>query len=78
MEKQAVVSWSSAESEYRALPTVVAEICWLHSLLADLFISIKLPVEVHCDNISATYLAANPINHVRTKHLEVDLHFIRE
>ena len=37
-----------------------------------------LPIEVHCDNISATYLATNPVNHARTKHLEVDLHFVRE
>ena len=75
-KKQQTVSRSSAESEYRALAAVVADICWLRSLLADLFVFIKLPVEVHCDNISATYLAANPVNHARTKHLEVDLHFI--
>ena len=38
----------------------------------------RLPIQIFCDNISATYLAINPINHARTKHLEVDLHFVQE
>ena len=57
---------------------MVSEICWLHSVLNDLHIIPTLPIQVFCDNISTTYLATNPVNHVRTKHLEVDLHFVRE
>ena len=57
---------------------MVAEICWLRSVLNDLHIIHTLPIQVFCDNISATYLATNPVNHARTKHLEVDLHFVRE
>jgi hypothetical protein len=33
---------------------------------------------VYCDNVSASYLAANPVNHCRTKHVELDVHFVRE
>jgi len=43
-----------------------------------LYVSPCLPIEVFCDNISTTYLVVNPDNHAQTKHLEVDLHFVRE
>jgi hypothetical protein len=33
---------------------------------------------VYCDNISAIYLSTNLIQHQRTKHVEIDLHFVRE
>ncbi|KAL5577180.1 hypothetical protein UlMin_018879 [Ulmus minor] len=76
--KQKVVSRSSTESEYRAVANTVAELIWLISLLSELHItSSSLPM-VYCDNLSATYLTANPILHARTKHVEVDHHFIRE
>ncbi|KAL5548769.1 hypothetical protein UlMin_004000 [Ulmus minor] len=76
--KQKVVSRSSTESEYRAVANTVAELIWLISLLSELQItSSSLPM-VYCDNLSATYLTANPILHAQTKHVEVDHHFIRE
>ncbi|KAL5578646.1 hypothetical protein UlMin_011088 [Ulmus minor] len=76
--KQKVVSRSSTESEYRAVANTVAELIWLIYLLSELQItSSSLPM-VYCDNLSATYLTANPILHARTKHVEVDHHFIRE
>ena len=71
-KKQQMISRSSAESEYRALAVTVAEVCWIQSLLNDLQLTPRLPIEVHCDNISATSLAINPVNHTRTKHLEVE------
>ena len=76
--KQKVVSRSSTESEYRAVANIVAELVWLLRLLVELGISSKIPPIVYCDNLSATYLIANPILHARTKHIEVDHHFIRE
>ena len=76
--KQKVVSRSSTESEYRAVANIVAELVWLLRLLAELGISSKIPPMVYCDNLSATYLTANHILHARTKHIEVDHHFIRE
>ena len=74
--KQKVVSRSSTESEYRSLSDGFAEIKWLVSLLAEIGLIIKRPSIMWCDNLSAKSLAANPIQHARSKHIEVDVHFI--
>jgi histone deacetylase 1/2 len=76
--KQGVVSRSSAESEYRALADGAAEITWLENLLGELRYPLKTPPLILSDNISATYLAANPILHARTKHVEIDHHFVQD
>lgn len=76
--KQKTVSRSSTEAEYKALADTVAEVTWLEALLRELCIPvIKAPV-LWCDNLGATYLSANPVFHARTKHVEVDFHFVRE
>ena len=54
------------------------EILWLSFLLKDLHIPVKLPITLFCDNKSAQQLAANPCFHDRSKHLDMDCHFIRE
>ncbi|KAK3012794.1 hypothetical protein RJ639_008021 [Escallonia herrerae] len=77
-KKQPIVSRSSAEFEYRSVAYAVAELYWLHQLLRDLGVFLHRPVIVYCDNVSATYLAANPVFHARTKHIEIDFHFVRE
>ena len=51
---------------------------WLSFLLKDLHIPVKLPITLFCDNKSAQQLAANPCFHDRSKHLDMDRHFIRE
>ena len=33
---------------------------------------------MYCDNVSAIYLTRNPVQHQRTKHIEMDIHFVRE
>ena len=76
--KQKVVSRSSTESEYRSLSDGSAEIKWLCSLLAEIGLSVKIPSVIWCDNLSATYIATNPVFHARTKHIELDYHFIRD
>jgi histone deacetylase 1/2 len=76
--KQGVVSRSSAESEYRALADGAAEVKWLETLLGELKHPLKSPPLLLSDNISATYLAANPVFHARTKHVEIDHHFVRD
>lgn len=76
--KQGVVSRSSAESEYRAVADGAAEIQWLEILLNELGYSLRFSPLILTDNISATYLAANPIFHARTKHIEIDHHFLRD
>ncbi|XP_021985210.1 uncharacterized mitochondrial protein AtMg00810-like [Helianthus annuus] len=75
---QAVVSRSSAEAEYRGVANVVAELCWLGNLLLELRRPLRKASVVYCDNISAVYLSGNPVQHQRTKHIELDIHFVRD
>jgi hypothetical protein len=77
-KRQSTVSRSSAEAEYRAVANAVAETSWLRQLLGELFCPIRRATLVYCDNISAVYLSTNPVQHQRTKHIEIDLHFVRD
>ncbi|XP_068319739.1 uncharacterized mitochondrial protein AtMg00810-like [Pyrus communis] len=77
-KKQRTVSRSSAEAEYRVLAFACADTIWILSLLHELRVPVRLPVLMHCDNLSATYMAANPVFHARTKHIALDYHFVRE
>ena len=77
-KKQDTVSRSSTESEYKALATTTAELYWLRQVLKDLGIYLSAPPELWCDNVSALAIASNPVFHARTKHIEVDYHFVRE
>ena len=76
--KQLTVSWPSIESEYRALASIAVELCWLRQLLKDLGIFLSNPPKLWCDNVSALAITSNPVFHARTKHIEVDYHFIRD
>jgi len=77
-KRQPTVSRSSAEAEYRAVANGVAEATWLRQLLQELHQPLQSACLVYCDNVSAVYLSTNPIQHQRTKHVEIDLHFVRE
>ncbi|KAM1824444.1 hypothetical protein ACFX13_024030 [Malus domestica] len=74
-KKQKTVSRSSAEAEYRQLAYTAEELSWFRSLFKDLHL---IPPQIWCDNISSIALASNPVFHARTKHLEVDYHYVRE
>ena len=74
---QRLVSKSSAESEYRGLVSLTTELVWIQSLLQELCLPTSPPV-LWCDNQSAAHLTANLVFHSRSKHIELELHFIRE
>ncbi|GJT67720.1 retrovirus-related pol polyprotein from transposon TNT 1-94 [Tanacetum coccineum] len=75
-KKQTVVSRSSTEAEYRALPDCTCELTWLKCLFKDLNLQVQNPIPIFCDNSSTISLASNPIQHDRTKHIEIDCHFV--
>jgi hypothetical protein len=77
-KRQPVVSRSSAEAEYRAVANGVAEASWLRQLLAELHTPLSRSTLIYCDNVSAVYLSTNPVQHQRTKHVKIDLHFVRD
>ncbi|GKF57544.1 uncharacterized mitochondrial protein-like protein, partial [Tanacetum coccineum] len=61
-KKTTTVSRSSTESEYKALADTIVELTWIEALLREL--------KVH--------MTCVPVFHARTKHVEVDFHFVRE
>jgi hypothetical protein len=77
-KRQTVVSWFSTEAEYHTIANGVAETTWLRQLLHELQSPPSRYTLVYCDNISTVYLSTNPVQHQRTKHMEIDLHFVRE
>ena len=76
--KQAIVSGSSTEAEYKALANATAEMMWVQKLLTELKVPHPPAARLWCDNLGAKYLSANPVFHARTKHIEIDFHFVRE
>jgi hypothetical protein len=75
---QNVVSRSSTEAEYRVVANGVAEVCWLRQLHVELYSPLSWATLIQCDNISTVYLPTNPVQHQRTKHVEIYLYFVRE
>ncbi|PKU65364.1 Retrovirus-related Pol polyprotein from transposon TNT 1-94 [Dendrobium catenatum] len=78
VKKQTTVAKSSTEAEYRSLSAATSEVIWLRRLAAELHLPQPYPTTIHCDNTSAIAIAKNPVFHARTKHIEIDYHFIRQ
>lgn len=70
------VSLSIAEDDYRAMAGTCCELTGLQYMFADLHIPISRPVILHCDNQASLHVAANPVFQERTRHIEMDCHFI--
>lgn len=77
-KKQHTVARSSAEAEYRAMALTTCKITWLTALLRDLDLKHLPPTIIKCDNKAALAIAANPVLHERTKHVEIDCHTVRD
>lgn len=77
-KKQTVLARSSAEVELRSLANGICEGIWLQRLLTVLKLEGHHAVELKWDNLVAISNAKNPVHHDRTKHVEVDRHFISE
>ncbi|GJY87609.1 ribonuclease H-like domain-containing protein [Tanacetum coccineum] len=71
-------STRNAEAEYRGVANVVAQIAWIRNLLHELHSPLSTVTLIYHDNVSVVYMSANPVQHQRTKHIEIDIHFVRD
>jgi len=76
-KRQAVVALSSAEAEYIALSSATQETVWIRRLLGDLT-NVLEPTVLMEDNQGAIAMSRNPVDHARTKHIDIRYHFVRE
>ncbi|KAL1559311.1 putative RNA-directed DNA polymerase [Salvia divinorum] len=77
-KKQKVVALSSAEAEFRGIKSGLTEVLWLKKLMTELDLKSTQPCRLLCDNKAAISISENPVQHDRTKHVEVDRHFIKD
>lgn len=73
-----MVALSSTEVEYQTLTHTTIEIAWIKTLFFELSLLITKPLVIWCDNQSANALTSNPVFHARTKHIEIDIHYIKD
>ncbi|GKF48883.1 ribonuclease H-like domain-containing protein [Tanacetum coccineum] len=69
---------SSAEAEYRGVANAVAETSWIRNILRELHTRLFTATLVYCDNVSDVYMSTNPVQHQRTKHIEINIHFVHD
>lgn len=72
------MSLSSAEAEYRAMAYLTKELIWLKRILQPLGVNHNQSMRMYCDSKAALHIGNNPVFHERTKHIELDCHFIRD
>ena len=72
------VTLSSSEAEYVAMSELCTEIVFIKSILEFMGVDVELPIVVYCDNVGAVFLAHNPKTSMRTKHVDIRYHHVRE
>lgn len=77
-KKHLSVSLSSIEAGYKFMRIICSELAWLSRLFHELNFHHITPIPFKCDNQATIYIASNPVFHNRTKHIEIDCHFVRE
>ncbi|MCO5611828.1 hypothetical protein L7F22_066087 [Adiantum nelumboides] len=77
-KKQPTVALSSTEAEYKAACFAACEAVWLRRILTDLGVQVAIATTLQCDNQSCMAIAKNPVFHARTKHIEIQYHYVRE
>nr|GEV45455.1 putative reverse transcriptase domain-containing protein [Tanacetum cinerariifolium] len=77
-KRHATLYRSSTKAKYRGVANVVAETTWLCNFLHELHAPLFTATLVYCDNVSAFYLSTNLVQHRRTKHIDIDIHFVRD
>ena len=77
-KKQYVFYRSSAGAKFRALAHGICKGIWIKRLLGKLRVSCSPSIQMMCDNQAAINIAKNHVHHDRTKHIEIDRHFIFE
>lgn len=76
-KKQNTFALSSAETEYRVMAAISKELVWLKNLLSELRLRDFQATKLICDNQVALYITSNLVFHERTKHIEIDCHYVR-
>ena len=77
-KKQTSMALSTAEAEYISLSSASQENAWLRRLLVDIGLNVQGPTVLMEDNQGAISMAQNPVNHSRTKHIDIRYHYVRE
>jgi len=77
-QRQPTIATSSTQAEYMAANSAAKEAIYLRQLLKDLGHEQTTPTVIHKDNQGTIDISENPVKHKRTKHFDVQFHFIRE
>ncbi|KAE8673799.1 hypothetical protein F3Y22_tig00111772pilonHSYRG00172 [Hibiscus syriacus] len=64
--------------EYKSVAEATTDITWVNILLTDLDIQQCREPVVWCDNTSDVAMSTNPVYHAQSKHVDLDVHFVRE
>eukprot|EP00253_Pinus_taeda_P001884 PITA_01884 len=77
-KKQAAIALSSTEAKYRGVVNITIQALWLQHFLTELGIQFHQPIVIWCDNQSTLKFCRDPVQRLRTKHIEIHMHYIRD